>query len=47
MEVVRGPIYGAIPSAEIYLGAIGVTVVLYLLAVPLFARFRARIAFWI
>jgi lipopolysaccharide transport system permease protein len=47
MEVVRGPIYGAIPSADIYLGAIGVTVALYLIAAPLFARFRARIAFWI
>lgn len=47
MEIVRGPIYGSIPSAEIYLGAIGVTVALYLIAAPLFARFRARIAFWI
>ncbi|SAL15771.1 ABC-2 type transporter [Caballeronia terrestris] len=47
MEVVRGPIYGGVPSAVIYLGAIGVTVALYLIAIPLFARFRARIAFWI
>jgi lipopolysaccharide transport system permease protein len=47
MEIVRGPIYGAIPSPEIYLAAIGITVVLYLVAAPLFVRFRSRIAFWI
>ena len=47
MEVVRGPIYGAIPASNIYLGAIGVTILLYLIAVPLFVRFRARVAFWI
>lgn len=47
MEIVRGPIYGTIPSPGIYLAAIGVTVVLYLIAAPLFVRFRSRIAFWI
>jgi lipopolysaccharide transport system permease protein len=47
LEIVRGPIYGGIPPLSIYLGAIGVTVALYLIAAPLLVRFRARIAFWI
>lgn len=47
MELVRGPIYGAIPDASVYLGACLVTVALYVVALPLFVRFRARVAFWI
>ncbi|CAM2176572.1 Lipopolysaccharide transport system permease protein [Paraburkholderia sacchari] len=47
MELVRGPIYGALPDGATYLSAIGVTVVLYVVALPLFVRYRARVAFWI
>jgi ABC-type polysaccharide/polyol phosphate export permease len=47
MELVRGPIFGKIPDITIYGGAIGMTVVLYVVAIPLFIRFRSRIAFWI
>jgi len=47
MELVRGPIYGNIPNESMYLGAAGVTLVLYVIAIPLFIRFRSRIAFWI
>jgi ABC-type polysaccharide/polyol phosphate export permease len=47
MELVRGPIYGALPSGATYLSALGITVGLYAVALPLFARFRSRVAFWI
>ena len=47
LEMVRGPIYGEIPQAWIYWAAGAVTVGLYLVALPMYARFRARIAFWI
>jgi lipopolysaccharide transport system permease protein len=47
MELVRGPIYGILPDSSMYYGAIGVTVGLYVVAIPLFARFRSRVAFWI
>ncbi|MGU8083608.1 ABC transporter permease [Burkholderia pyrrocinia] len=47
LELVRGPLYGALPSASVYVGAGITTVVLYALAIPLFVRFRSRIAFWI
>jgi ABC-type polysaccharide/polyol phosphate export permease len=47
IELVRGPLYGAMPEAWIYAGAAITTVILYLIAIPLFIRFRSRIAFWI
>jgi ABC-type polysaccharide/polyol phosphate export permease len=47
MEMVRGPIYGVVPSARVYVSALVVTLVLYIIAFPMFARFRSRIAFWI
>ncbi|WP_322042771.1 ABC transporter permease [Paraburkholderia sp. J67] len=47
MELVRGPIYGTLPDSSAYLGAILVTVGLYVVAIPLFIRFRSRVAFWI
>ncbi|MEX3954860.1 ABC transporter permease [Trinickia sp. EG282A] len=47
VEILRGPIHGGVPPASIYLTAIGITVALYLIAAPLFVRFRARIPFWI
>jgi ABC-type polysaccharide/polyol phosphate export permease len=47
MELVRGPILNQAPSLNLYLGAAGVTLLLYVIAIPLFIRFRSRIAFWI
>ncbi len=47
MELVRGPIYGNIPDESVYFGAVAVTLVLYVIAIPLFIRFRSRVAFWI
>jgi ABC-type polysaccharide/polyol phosphate export permease len=47
MEMVRGPILGKVPGSTVYLGAVGITVLLYVIAVPLFVRFRSRVAFWI
>jgi len=47
LELIRGPIYGDPPDWSLYLNAIGITALLYVIAVPLFARFRSRVAFWI
>lgn len=47
VEVVRAPIYGYIPGVKTYIGAGLVIAVLYAVALPLFARYRARIAFWV
>lgn len=47
LEVVRGPMLGQIPSALVYFSAFGYSVALCLTAWLLFARVRARIAFWV
>jgi lipopolysaccharide transport system permease protein len=47
LEVVRGPIIGAIPPASTYLGVLAVIAALFLLALPFFTRFRRRLAFWV
>lgn len=47
IDVVRGPIYGELPHASVYMGAGLIIVALYALAIPLLVRFRQRIAFWI
>jgi ABC-type polysaccharide/polyol phosphate export permease len=47
MEMVRGPILGKVPDASVYFGGLGVTVMLYVIAIPLFIRFRSRVPFWI
>lgn len=47
LEVVRGPLLGSVPGAEIYAMAIGTTVALCGFSLLLFARVRNRIAFWI
>lgn len=47
LEVVRGPIMGTPPGPEIYAKVAFITVVLYALAVPVFVRYRSRIAFWV
>jgi lipopolysaccharide transport system permease protein len=47
LEVVRGPVIGAIPPASTYLGVLAVIAALFLLALPFFTRFRRRLAFWV
>lgn len=47
IDVVRGPVYGYLPGIKVYAGVAIVTVALYAMAIPLFIRFRQRIAFWV
>jgi lipopolysaccharide transport system permease protein len=47
LEIVRAPLLGIVPSATVYLAAIGFSVLLIGLAWTLFARVRGRLAFWV
>lgn len=47
VDVLRGPVYGYLPGVKVYLGAGIVIVILYAVAIPLFSRYRQRIAFWV
>ena len=47
IDVLRGPIYGYLPGIRVYAGTLLVIAVLYAVAIPLFVRFRQRIAFWV
>jgi ABC-type polysaccharide/polyol phosphate export permease len=47
VDVVRGPIIGYVPGANVYIGVGLIIVFLYAAALPLFIRFRPRIAFWV
>jgi ABC-type polysaccharide/polyol phosphate export permease len=47
MEVVRAPLLGQIPSAVSWAAVIGVTIAGFATTIVLFARYRARIPYWI
>lgn len=47
LQIVADPILGRVPSATTYLMAITAVVVLAVMALPLFARFRARLVYWL
>jgi lipopolysaccharide transport system permease protein len=47
LEIVRGPLYGTVPSGEVWASALGFSVVLIVAAWLLFARVRGRLAFWV
>jgi lipopolysaccharide transport system permease protein len=47
LEIVRQPLLGMVPGANLWLGALLYSLVLWGLAWSMFARARARIAFWI
>lgn len=47
IEVVRAPLLGDIPSAKSYLALLIITVVNALITGLFFARFRARISYWV
>jgi ABC-type polysaccharide/polyol phosphate export permease len=47
IQVVRMPLLGEVPSAQIYLVAIGTTLVLFLVAALTYYRMRRRLAFFL
>jgi ABC-type polysaccharide/polyol phosphate export permease len=47
LSVVRDPLLGIVPDTSSYFVASGTTVAGLLIAVPFFARFRARIIYWL
>jgi lipopolysaccharide transport system permease protein len=47
MEVVRGPLLGAPPSALVWAGALVTTLLSCGISAAFFVRFRGRIAFWV
>lgn len=47
IEVVRMPLLGHTPELTIWLAAIGINCVSAAVAIPFYARYRARIAYWV
>lgn len=47
LEVVRGPLFGQVPSGLVLGSALAYSAVLFVLAWLVFARVRGRIAFWL
>lgn len=47
LHIVAQPLQGHYPRPETYMMAIGATALLAALSLPLFARFRARIVYWL
>jgi ABC-type polysaccharide/polyol phosphate export permease len=47
LEVVRGPIVGAVPPLQVYARIGLMLLALYLVATPFFIRYRRRLAFWV
>ena len=47
VEIVREPLLGGAPPGFVWYVAIGLTFVLALVAIPLYAKYRNRIAYWV
>jgi lipopolysaccharide transport system permease protein len=47
IEIVRGPLLGTLPSRETVWVTLLITAINLVVAVTLFARYRARIAYWL
>jgi ABC-type polysaccharide/polyol phosphate export permease len=47
LSVLRDPLLGRMPSVTAYAVTLAVTILGFLCALPFFARFRARIVFWL
>lgn len=47
IELVRNPLMGSMPSSYAIITSLSITVVGLILALVIFARFRARIAYWL
>ena len=45
--IVAEPVLGHIPSADRYLACLATTVILALVALPFFARYRERVVYWL
>jgi ABC-type polysaccharide/polyol phosphate export permease len=47
LELIRAPLLGTAPSPFIWVVAFSITLAMGLAAIPLFARFHDRIAYWV
>ena len=47
LEVTRAPLLGEVPPLHVWLVAIGLAVVSWIIALAMFARVRHRVAFWV
>jgi ABC-type polysaccharide/polyol phosphate export permease len=47
LRIVADPLRGQVPDALTYANALLSTIILFAIALPLFARFRARIVYWL
>lgn len=47
LEIVRMPLLGEVPPPAVWLAVIGMTIASGVVAVLFFARFRARVAYWV
>ena len=47
LRLVRDPLLGTVPKASAYLMGIGLMLAGFSVAIPFFARFRARIVYWL
>jgi ABC-2 type transport system permease protein len=47
VEIVRMPLLGKTPSAEIWLGVLAINVVSCVVAIAMYPRFRSRVAYWV
>jgi ABC-type polysaccharide/polyol phosphate export permease len=47
VEIVRMPLLGKTPAAEIWLGVLAINIVSCLVAIAMYPRFRARVAYWV
>lgn len=47
LEVVRAPLLGEVPALKSWLAVAGITAAGWLVTLALFARYRARVAYWV
>ncbi len=47
VEIVRGPLMGVVPSPQVILGAVLITIIGWLLALPFYTALRWRLAYWV
>jgi ABC-type polysaccharide/polyol phosphate export permease len=47
LGLIREPLFGAVPPASAYANGIAVLVIGFLVTIPIFARYRARIVYWL
>jgi ABC-type polysaccharide/polyol phosphate export permease len=47
LRLIRDPMLGHVPAASAYVIGLGLIVVGFAITIPVFARFRARIVYWV